>query len=367
MNDFAPEAEAIEAGALPYRDERLEYPPLAIPVLLAPAWLGDGLEDYDTAFQAMMLGFDLGIVALLGLALPGGRRQVLGALAVYTLGVVAVSGIVLDGSDIEQAPLVLDRFDLVAALLVLAAVLARDRGLSAAWSALLATATMVKAYPAALFGALLRGERRPLAVALAALAPLLVAAALVLIPGDEFGAIGYHTERGLQIESLAATPLEIAAIDDPGRAAQLGSGSYEYAGPGAEQARAATIGLLVGTYALVLWAGWRGGAPNLKLATALLAVIVVLSPVLSPQFLFWLLPVSAAAWGLRIQNAVLLAAFVLTQMMLQYYARVIVDFDAEFVWRLAARNAVLLIYLALVCWPVLRPVLGSGECEASST
>ena len=34
--------------------------------------------------------------------------------------------------------------------------------------------------------------------------------------------------------------------------------------------------------------------------------------------------------------------------MLQYYARVVVDFDSEFVWRLAGRNALLLVYLALV-------------------
>ena len=50
----------------------------------------------------------------------------------------------------------------------------------------------------------------------------------------------------------------------------------------------------------------------------------------------------------------LVAAFAATQLMLQYYARVVVDFDAEFVWRLAGRNALLLLYLALVVWPVLR-------------
>ncbi|MGZ5341965.1 MAG: hypothetical protein ACXWW8_03405, partial [Solirubrobacterales bacterium] len=33
VNDFAPQAEAIEGGDLPYRDQQLEYPPLSIPVL----------------------------------------------------------------------------------------------------------------------------------------------------------------------------------------------------------------------------------------------------------------------------------------------------------------------------------------------
>jgi len=371
LTDFGPEGTAIEAGALPYRDEELEYPPLSIPVIVSPAWLGQDLQDYAVAFQVEMLLFDLGIVLLLALALRGGRREVLGALAVYTLGVVAISGIVLDGSDIDEAPLALDRFDLVPAFLVLAAVLARERGRSATWSALLSAGAMVKAYPLALFPALLRGERRPGAVAVAALVPVLVAAALVSGLGDEFaGAIGYHTGRPLQVESVAATPLEILAIDDVAGGAEFGSGSFNYVGDGAAAARAITLVLLVGAYALMLWAGWRSGASHLKLATALLAVIVAFSPVLSPQFMFWLLPVSAAAWGLRIQNVVLVVAFVLTQLMLQHYSRVVVDFDAEYVWRLAGRNAVLLLYVALVCWPILRTALrgvASGECEASST
>jgi hypothetical protein len=92
----------------------------------------------------------------------------------------------------------------------------------------------------------------------------------------------------------------------------------------------------------------------MQYATALLAVLVVLAPVLSPQFLFWLLPVSAAAFGLSFKNVVLIGAAVMTQLMLQFYARVTVDFDAEFVWRLAGRNALLLLYLALVCAPILR-------------
>ena len=85
-----------------------------------------------------------------------------------------------------------------------------------------------------------------------------------------------------------------------------------------------------------------------------MAVIVVLAPVLSPQFLLWLLPLSAAAYGISAANALLLAAAVMTQLMLGFYARVAVDFDGEFVWRLAARNGLLLAYLVLVCAPVLR-------------
>lgn len=353
--DFAPEAEAIEAGSKPYGGQDLEYPPLSIPVLLGPALAGDTLETYANAFHWEMIAFDLAIVLLLGLALPGARREVLGALAVYTLGVVALSGLVLGESDIDLAPLAIGRFDLVPAALALAAVLARMAGRSATWAALLSAGVAVKAFPLALLPALARGERDPRRAALAAAVPLAVAVALVLGWGDEFGsALSYQGERGLQIESLAATPLEIGAIDDPSRGAEYGSGSFNYVGPGAETARVITIGLLVFAYGLVAWTGWRSRAPRLQLATALLAVVVVLSPVLSPQFLFWLLPLSAAAYGLAIENALLVAAMALTQLMLQFYARVVVDFDGEFVWRLAGRNALLLAYLVLVCAPIVR-------------
>ncbi|MGZ5334140.1 MAG: glycosyltransferase 87 family protein [Solirubrobacterales bacterium] len=359
--DFAPEAEAIEDGSKPYSGQDLEYPPLAIPVLVGPALVGEGLDSYTRTFHWEMIGFDLAIVLMLALGLRGGRREVLGALAVYTLGVVAVSGIVFDDSDIDPAPLALGRFDLAPAALALAALLARDALRSATWGALLAAGVAVKAFPLALLPALARGERDPLRVVVAAAVPLAAAVALVIVWGDDFGsALSYHGERGLQIESLAATPLEIGAIDDPSRAAEYGSGSFNYVGPGAAAARVIAIGLLVFVYGLVAWAGWRSHVPRARVATALLATVVVLAPVLSPQFLFWLLPLSAAAFGLAVENVLLVAAMVMTQLMLQFYGRVPVDFDGEFVWRLAGRNALLLAYLALLCAPILRAGLVPG-------
>lgn len=352
--DFGPQSEGIADGDRPYRDHDLEYPPLSVPVLVAPALVSDSLAGYTEAFQWEMIGFDLAIVLVLALALPGGPSRVVGALAVYTAGVVALSGIVLGDSDLERSPLALGRFDLVPAFFVLAAVLAREAGRSALWSALLSVGIAVKAVPAVLFPALLRGEREPARVAVAALAMIAVAAAIVLAWGDSFwSAIDYHTERGLQIESVAATPLEIAGIDDTSVAAEYGSGSFNFTGPGADEARAISLLALAALYGAVLWGGWRARTGMLELATALLAVVTVLAPVLSPQFLLWLLPISAAAYGLGAANLVLVGAAVMTQLMLQQYARVVVDFDAEFVWRLAGRNALLLAYLALVCAPII--------------
>jgi hypothetical protein len=99
--------------------------------------------------------------------------------------------------------------------------------------------------------------------------------------------------------------------------------------------------------------GWRSRASNLELVTALLAVMVVFAPVLSPQFLLWILPVSACAYGLGKENGVLLVTFVLTQVVLQNYDGVD-TLSGAFVWPLAARNLCLLAYLCLVAAPILR-------------
>ena len=354
INDFGPQAEAIEGGDLPYADQELEYPPLSFVVLQAPALVSEGIDAYAEAFQWEMLLFDLAIVAVLALALPGAPRQVIAALAVYTLGLLALSGVVLNDSLIDAAPLWLARFDLVPAFLVLAAVLAREAGRSATWSALLAAGAAVKAFPLALYPALLRGERDPRRVILGGLAVLAYCVGVVLAIGDSPGsALGYHTERGLQVEAVFASPFEVADLFSETASVVPSAGGFDVEAAGTGAARWLTILLGGSSYLLVLWAGWRARVSHLELTTALLAVMVVFAPVLSPQFLLWLLPVSAAAYGLGRENVLLLAALVLTQMELQYFHQVS-DLGSHWVWRVAARNAVLLAYLWVVCAPIVR-------------
>jgi Glycosyltransferase family 87 len=354
INDFAPQAQAIKDGDLPYRDQDIEYPPLSIPVLIAPIYLDDSTQGFVDGFMWEMLVFDLAIIVLIALALPGDTRRVLSAIGVYTVGVVILSGVVLDPSLIDTGPLILSRFDLVPALFVLAAVLARDRGRAATWSGLLSVGAAIKAFPLFLYPALLRGERSLRRVAIAGAIPLLLCAAAVLVMGDEFGsAIDYHTERALQVESLAASPFEIAHVLGGGAEVVVGHGGFEISASGATAARWISVGLGAIAYLALAVAGWRSRASNLELVCALLAVLVVFSPVLSPQFLLWILPVSACAYGLGRQNLVLLLAVLFTQIALQHYDRVD-SLGSSFVWPVAVRNAFLLVYLWLVAMPILR-------------
>jgi Glycosyltransferase family 87 len=355
VNDFAPQAEAIKDGELPYRDQEIEYPPLSIPVLIAPAYFDDSTQGFVDGFMWEMLAFDLAIVVLIALALPGDARRVLGAIGIYTAGLVVLSGVVLDRSLIDYGPLALDRFDLVPTLCVLAAVLARDRARSATWSALLSVGVAIKAFPLFLYPALLRGERSLRRVIVAGAIPLILSAAAVIVMGDEFGsAITYHTERTLQVESLGASAFEVAhLLGVSGVATGVGHGGFEITASGATAARWLSVVLGAAGYLWLVSAGWRSRATNFELVSALLAVLVAFAPVLSPQFLLWLLPVSACAYGLGKENVVLLAVLVLTQVELQHYDGVD-GLAGSFVWPLAARNALLLVYLALVAVPILR-------------
>src|SRR3954454_822880 len=272
INDFAPQAQAIKGGDLPYRDQDIEYPPLSVPVLIAPIYADDSTQGFVDGFMWEMLAFDLGIIALIALGLPGDEKRVLSALGIYTVGAVILSDVVLDSSLIDVGPLILDRFDLVPALFVLAAILARDKGRSATWSGLLSIGVAIKAFPLFLYPALLRGERNLRRVIVAGVVPLLLCGADVLIMGDEFGsAITYHTQRAPQVESLAATPFEIGhVLGSSGISTVVGHGGFEIHAEGTTVAR--WISVIIGT-AGYLWlqaGGWRSKAFNLQLATALL-------------------------------------------------------------------------------------------------
>jgi Glycosyltransferase family 87 len=325
-------------------------------VLIAPAYVGDSSQGFLDGFMWEMLAFDLAVVVLIALALPGEAERVLSALGIYSVGLVILSGIVLSRSLIDYGPLALDRFDLVPTLFVLAAVLARDRGRSAAWSGLLSVGVAIKAFPLLLYPALLRGERNLRRVVVAGAIPLLACAVAVLVMGDEFGsAISYHTERTLQVESLGASVFEVAdALGASGITTGVGHGGFEISASGATAVRWISVVLGAAGYLWLVAAGWRSRATNFELVCALLAVLVVFAPVLSPQFLLWLLPVSACAYGLRNQNLVLLLAILFTQIELQHYDGVD-SLSGSFVWPLAIRNALLLVYLALVAAPILRP------------
>jgi hypothetical protein len=366
--EFWGDAESLVHGGRPYADRNFEYPPLALPVLAAPLAITHDPQSYARGFSAEMIVADLAIVLMLSLGLRGGRSRVWAALGVYTAGVALLSGTAIEVRHlVQKVALPLARFDLVPAACVLVAVLARQARRSATWSFLLSLGAAIKAFPAVLFAVLIRGERHPARVALAAAVPLAAAVLLVLAIGDEFGsAIAYQSHRELQIESVGASPLLLGHLAGLHVYPHEADGSRNLLGEGTAVALTVSTALLVVGWLVVLWRTWAARVPLLEAATAMLAVTIVFAPVLSPQYLLWLLPLSAAAYGLRAPNVALIVACALTALELHLY-RGVSTLAPSFDVAVSARNAVLLAYLALTLAPILArrpapeaPIVGGG-------
>jgi Glycosyltransferase family 87 len=352
--EFGAVGEEVLDGAEPYSDLDFEYPPFAIGVAVGPAAVTGEPGAYTELFGWGMLGADLAIVVMLAAGVRGRSRRVLAALGAYSLAVALLLVRVRPGFDLDTGTLLLHRYDVIPAALVLGAALARQADRSATWSALLSVGAATKAFPAALFPALLRGERRPARVVVAALVPLAAAALLVLALGDQFwSAVTYHTDRDLQVETVGASVVMLADLFGGSAEVVGGGGSFNLDGTGSEFLRALSIVALLTCYAFAIRQIWVRRVPPLESALMALTPLVVFAPVLSPQFLIWLLPLSAAVYGFRSPNVVLIGACLLTGLMLSHYDEVF-DLSWQFVAFLGARNALLLIYLALVLAPLWR-------------
>ncbi|HWI70381.1 MAG TPA: hypothetical protein VNT55_00385 [Baekduia sp.] len=328
----------LQHGLVPFRDFDFEYPPGA----LIPIWIAgdDG---------------DLLSVLMLGCALVCQRAAwaVGGAVAGWLMVLIApVAG-----------ALVRTHFDLLPAALAmvgLALIVTRPRrGAVELGMVVLALGTMTKLWPAALAAVACcwlygRGER-PLAVRAGA-----VFAVVVLAAGIPFAALGgfpetmvrFHLDRPVQIESTAATVLEITGgshvTGDPIVHDRFKSNGLDGGAADAVALLSSLVALAVGL--AVLWLAARRPTIDALVVAALAITLafVVFSKVLSPQYMVWLLPLAAAAAGrgARLGPALVALGSLATQ--LWFPARYF-DVVYQHTWAVVAvgvRNALLLLALA---------------------
>ncbi|NEB82198.1 DUF2029 domain-containing protein [Streptomyces sp. SID14478] len=264
-------------GAFPADDPMWQYPPGAGPLLLAPGAL-PGLT-YFQGFVALTLAAD----ALVTYVLVRGDRDPRGAW-LWTAGLPLLLHIPLARYDVQVTALA------VLALLTLQAA-PRLSGTLAALGAL------VKVWPALTLLGAPRGRttRQAWGSALAAAAALLVTLALAF--RSPFSFLSGQSGRGVQIESLGGTALAVAArFGWPGRV-RYQYGAMEYVGPYVGVVAGACLALTAAAFGVLLW--WRVRARQYSVATpydaALCAVLMftVTSRVISPQYLIWLLGLSA--------------------------------------------------------------------------
>jgi hypothetical protein len=230
-------------------------------------------------------------------------------------------------------PVILTRLDLFPGLLVAAAaalLFARGRAGRAAQAVVpvvLTLATMAKLWPGILAAGLVGRWRRAATWVrtvgfLAALGVIIALVAAVCGIDRLTSPLDYQTDRGLQVESVAATPLVLAAAlahhDGRRHIGQAPSKSVEIDGPWQSTmvtvADVALVVVVVAALGVALWRLARGGwTPHRTLSfwAALIMGVIVTNKVLSPQYLVWIAPLLAVGLLVTRRRSVRVAALLL--------------------------------------------------------
>ncbi|MEU1998823.1 glycosyltransferase family 87 protein [Nocardia gamkensis] len=269
----------VGRSVFPLDDERWQYPPGA-GVLLAVPWLLGGGFAYNWLFFALVAAADASVLSLLiRAARADGRAVAQTGPWVWTVGVASL-GRVCYG-----------RFDLIVAATAAAALLWSTRRPALAGAAA-AAGVLLKVWPVVV---LLGLRRRSLwrMSAVAAGAGLTASVGLTALGPGAWSFLQFQSERGLQIESAAATPLLIARLVNGGWTIVHRYGADELSGPAVTAAARGCVAATVVGGAILLFTWWRMRPPAADLALAAVLLALVTSRVLSPQYLVWAVAVAA--------------------------------------------------------------------------
>src|SRR5690606_24088397 len=259
-------SQVLLGGEFPAGDEKWQYPPLAALPLVAPHLVP--FVDYRTGFYLIAVLCDLGIVLLIR-RFEGGPRT--GTWA-WTIGAALLG------------PLLISRYDLMVTLVAVAALTVSAR--PAVRGALIGVGLAIKVWPVALLAGLRdRWELLRTAGPAVAVTAAVCGAAALLMP-NAFDWLTAQQERGLQVESLAATPFALARALGwwPGYTTYQ-YGAMELVGPGIETATTVSVASIATRRV--------GAGPTAATvdgaAFTVVRRLVLTSRVLSPQCLVWLL------------------------------------------------------------------------------
>ena len=341
-------------GLVPYRDFSLEYPPLALPVFLAPhLWASAGLIGYVHAFKLLMVALGAVTLALAGYALrkldtpPRRRAAALLAIAVTPAAI---------------GPFFLNRYDLWPTALLIAALIAALDARPAWAGALLALSVTAKffavaAVPVFAIYLLRRGGRRALRRATVSAAVTTVAVfGYFLVVAPKGLAVSAHVQLTRHLETESAGGAILLALDRLGlysaHVIAGNPGSIDLAGTIADAVGVASSVLVVLVVAALAMRFARDRSPTphafAVAVTAAIVAYVALTKVISPQYLVWLIPLIPLVRG---RLALCAAALFLSALCLSQVEGYGFDGLSIATWSivvLVVRNA-LLLGLVIVC------------------
>ena len=279
------------------------------------------------------------------------------------------------------SPVALLRLDgLTAPMVVIALVLLSRWPLVT--GAILAVATWIKVWPAAIFLAIVATSRSWLAVVMAGIitSSAIVAVIFASGAGDNVSSfITMQSTRNLQLEAPVAAPwLWMSIAEHPGFSRFYGQAleTWEVSGPGSSFAAKlmtplmaiAVVGIMV-----LLWRARKRGAPaqdslligSLALATSM----VVFNKVGSPQYMLWLVPIVVVGIALntrewRMPANLMMAISIMTTLVFPVFYMPLVNGSRYAAVLLTSRNALLVILLG---WTIMRLVALGRPNTASAT
>ena len=345
--------QALDGRGIVGITESWVYPPFAlVPMVLAHAFTW--IAGYTVAWAILVTACDaLAFAMLVGKARSTGRW--LGAW--YWLVFITMLG-----------PVGLYRLDGITVPLALAGSLWL---VGRPWlgSALLAAATWIKVWPAALLAAALIAVRRRFAIVGGAAVVSAAIVAVVVAAGGAANLLGFVTDqadRGLQVEApVSAFYLWRAVADIPGSFIYYNRDlvTFEVTGPEVDALIAVMTPLLVLAVAAVAALGafkaWRGAtfaALYPPLALALVLAFIVFNKVGSPQYLTWIvaplvvgLVIARRRWWRPALLGLIVAGLTFAVYPLTYGGLLLAQPWA--VTLLTIRNALL---VAMLAWVVVR-------------
>lgn len=339
-----------DAAHLPYRDLPWEFPPLTLLATLPAAVLPR--QVFQAGFVAGMLACEYAALRVLrgGLEPPVARRLTAYWTVVVVLGLPVV-WFRLDPLSVLVA---------VPGVLVLATGHSRGRRSGAAAVAAVVLGWLTKLWPVTLVAGFAVQRRWRVVVASVGATLLVTVAWVGFSPAGFRDFLRFREGSGVQIESVPG-----AALLAVGRPVTMVSGAF-VADEGGWQAVSAalTVGGLVLAASLVLAAVVRRTTDPVALVGALIAVLMLSSRLLSPQYLLWLLPIAAWQWSRerRFAAGLYATSCLLTAPVVAGYG-LLLDREPPLVALLLARNVLLLACCAVFARDALtRP--GPADAQA---
>ena len=199
-------------GQMPYRDFVFEYPPFTIPFILIPRFFTTDLQIYCTLFSVMtLIFFLLGTVFLLKIAKHFGTTNVR-ILIFATVTLVMMNTLVFARNDIIPIT-----------ICIIGVYLYLQKRYNLAWI-VIAIGAMTKLFPILflpmfLIPLIIRKDYRN---AIRGIILALTVAVLISLPfiisdiSTAFDYLVYHSERGIQIESIVSSMILMTNLFDPG-------------------------------------------------------------------------------------------------------------------------------------------------------